>query len=194
MVTSLWCSTFCICLFPTLLLCATVFHLLIVPVFLSLHFLLTSFLSPGPRVFLICSPWLYGLSSVFILLFSFLGLSLVARILDFGYQLIITVLSFYLPASLGVAFGCLFCDNMTPLLISNSVHFHGVVPRLRSVPMPWKHKKNPWEIDVVRLIVLISISGNPISGKMLMSTVRWFFVGLEGSLLGPTAFNSSKLS
>lgn len=95
-------------------------------------------------------------------------------------------------------FGCCirvpFCDNMTPLLSSNSVHFHGVVPRLRSVPMPWKHKKNPWEIDVVRLIVLISISGNPISGKMLMSTVRWFFVGLEGSLSGPTAFNSSKLS
>lgn len=150
-----------------------------------------------------CVPDLFPLTLWFVLSFhitlQFSWTDLASCRSHFGFwlsahQLIITVLSFYLPASLGVAFGCLFCDNMTPLLISNSVHFHGVVPRLRSVPMPWNHKKNPWEIAVVRLIVLISISGNPISGKMLMSTVRWFFVGLEGSLSGPTAFNSSKLS
>lgn len=145
-----------------------------------------------------CVPDLFPLTLWFVLSFHItLQVSwTVSCCSHFGFWLSAYHHSFVLlpPCFFGCCIRVPFCDNMTPLLSSNSVHFHGVVPRLRSVPMPWKHKKNPWEIAVVRLIVLISISGNPISGKMLMSTVRWFFVGLEGSLSGPTAFNSSKLS
>lgn len=154
-VTSLWRSTSCIWLFPTLLLCATVFHLLIIPVFLSLRFLLTSSLSPVLAHLFPLTSW-FVLSFRITLQFSWTVLATCCS--HFGFWLSAYHHSFVLLPS--CFFGCCirvpFCDNMTPLLSSNSLHFDQAVPCLRSVRMPWKHKKNNnWEIAVVLLIVLI---------------------------------------